>query len=235
MYRCVILCAVLALAPTTSDAADVNWSGFYAGVSGGYGWANSDWRNTATTPAATFFDYQPGQGTSFGVQGLFGGAHIGINAQNGRWVYGAELTALGSAIDGNFTSNVPSGAGDDQLKAELNARFLATARSGYAWGNWLAYAKGGYALAHIHLSVSDTTPPNTGFGSDSQWRGGPTLGIGFEQALTPNVSVAAEYNRLWLGSGTYQLGGGAGTYTWNVGIRDVDLVMAKLSYRFASR
>lgn len=235
MYRRVILIGVVALAPIAAPAAELNWAGAYAGVTGGYGWANSDWRNTASTPAATFFDYQPGQGTSFGLQGLFGGADIGVNAQAGPWVYGVDVTALVSDIAGTFTSTVSSGAGDDQFKADLNALFLATGRAGYAWSTWLAYLKGGYALAHIHLSVTDATLPNTGFGSDSQWRGGPTVGIGVEQALTPEVSFAAEYNHVWLGSGTYQLGGSAGTYTWNVGIRDIDLVVMKLNYRFASR
>ena len=170
-----------------------------------------------------------------GLAGVFGGAQAGVNFQSGPWVYGLEAAIDGSGVESNFTSTAPSSARDDQFKARLDVLVLLTGRAGYTWNNMLAYAKGGYALTRIHLSVSDTNPPMTGSGSDAQWHSGPTVGAGVEQALTPQLSLAAEYNHIWLGSGTYQLGGGAGNYTWNVNIRDINLFMVKLNYRFAAR
>jgi hypothetical protein len=48
----------------------------------------------------------------------------------------------------------------------------------------------------------------------------------------PALSLAVEYNYAELAGGSYQLGGGAGNYAWNVRTRSVNLVWAKLNYRF---
>jgi len=215
------------VAPTVRD-----WSGVYAGLNAGYGWAGADWLDTTSSPAATFFDYTPGQGFSNRLSGVFGGAQVGVNFQNGSWVFGVEAMLDASALEGNFTSNTPLGAGDDQFKARVEALAVVSGKIGYAVGNWLAYGKAGYAAAKIHASVNDTTPPATGSGSASQWRSGPAAGLGFEYGVTPALSIGIEYDHLWLDSGSYQLGGSAGTYIWNVGIRDVDLLMARLNYHF---
>jgi outer membrane immunogenic protein len=229
-----ILAALLALAPDHSRAAGPltgDWSGFYVGLNAGGGWSSSHWVNKTSAPAATFFDYTPGQGFSNGLSGLIGGAQLGVNFQNGRWVYGLEAMLDGSGISGNFASTSPFGAGDDQFKAGLNALFLGTGRIGYSWNDWLAYGKAGYAAGRIHLSVTDNVGPTTGSGSASQWRSGPTAGIGIEYRLTPQFSIAAEYEYIRLNSGTYQLGGGAGSYRWDVGIRDINLLMVRMNYR----
>jgi outer membrane immunogenic protein len=231
-----ILAALVALAPNGARAAGpltADWSGVYFGLNAGGGWSSADWLNKTSTPAATCFDYTPGQGFSNGVSGVFGGAQLGINFQNGPWVFGLEAMLDGSSISGDFSSTSLFGAGDDQFKARLDALFLGTGRVGYSWNDWLAYGKAGYAAGKIHLSVSDTVAPTTGSGSASQWRSGPTVGLGIEYRLTPQFSVAAEYDYVRLNAGRYQLGGGAGSYIWDVGIRDVNLLMVRMNYRFA--
>jgi outer membrane immunogenic protein len=234
MRRFVFAAVVLlALAPCQSRAADA-WSGAYAGVNFGGAWSSADWRNAASSPLASFFDYAPGQGFSNDLAGVIGGAQVGINFQRGPWVLGIEAMLDASDIDGDFTSNLPAGAADDKFEAQIEALFLATARVGYAWDNWLVYGKAGYAAARINLSVSDSTPPNTGSGNDSQWHSGPVAGIGVEYRLTPQLSLAAEYNHVWLDSGSYQLGGGTGNYSWDVDIGGINILMARLNWRFAS-
>jgi outer membrane immunogenic protein len=239
MRCCVwVLAAVAALAPSIAGAAEKTWadrwSGVYGGLTIGGGFANSDWTNTKSKPAGSFFDYTPGQGFSDGLSGVFGGAQIGVNMQRGPWVVGLELMVDASDIGDDFNSNSGLGAADDKFKAKIDTLFLATGRIGYAWDEWLAYAKGGYAAARLKVSVSDNTAPSTGSGSDSQWRSGPVVGLGIEYRITPELSIAAEYNHIWLDSGSYQLGGSAGSYLWDVDVSGVDLVMARLNYRFAS-
>lgn len=244
MRTALIVAAILAATLSPAQAGDLflkagsvtavaNWSGMYVGLNAGLGISNPDWRNRASAPAASFFDYTPGQGFSDSFAGMLGGAQIGFNIQRGPWVFGLEAMLDGTAIGTDFTSNAPLGAGDDQFKARLDALFIATGRLGYAWDNWLAYGKAGYAAGKVRISVSDTVGPTTGSGSDSQWRSGPVVGLGIEYRINSQLSLSAEYNHVWLDSGTYQLGGGAGNYLWDVDIGGINLVMARLNYRFA--
>lgn len=80
--------------------------------------------------------------------------------------------------------------------------------------------------------MSDNVGASTGSGSDSQWRTGPTVGLGIEYGITPNLSFAVEYDYIRLNSGSYQLGGSTGSYLWDIDTRNVNVVMAKLNYRF---
>jgi outer membrane immunogenic protein len=234
MRRCLcVISVVLAFVPGGAWAADANWSGLYAGLGAGFGWSSGKWTNQTSTPAGAFFDYVPGQGFSDNQSGPLGVAQIGFNIQNGPWVFGAEAMVAGADISGKFKSNVTSGAADDEFEARLDALVLGTVRVGYAWDNLLAYGKAGYGMAHIHVSVSDVTLPTTGSGNASQWRSGPTFGLGLEYRLTQQLSIAAEYDYLHLESGDYDLGGGAGSYVWDVGIRDVNMLLVRMNYRFA--
>lgn len=215
-------------APIVSRAYD--WSGLYVGANLGWGWASADWTNTANT--TLFGDSVPPNGFSHAAQGVVGGGQIGFNVQTGSWVYGVEVLLDATGIDGKRTSTV--GAADDQFTGSVEALLLLTGRVGYSVDNWLAYLKGGYAGAHVRAAVSDTVGPSTGSGSSSQWRSGWTIGGGVEYGLTRSLSLGFEYNYVELQSGSHELGGGTGSYAWDVRLRRFHLMLAKLSYRFNS-
>src|SRR5262245_5135992 len=58
-----------------SVVAYYNWTGFYVGINGGYGWGDSSW----TSPAI-----------SNTPKGWLAGGTLGFNYQVGSWVFGLE-------------------------------------------------------------------------------------------------------------------------------------------------
>jgi outer membrane immunogenic protein len=206
-----------------------DWSGLYAGANVGFGTVTGDWQNLNNT--TLFGDAVPGDSFSSRVSGISGGGQVGFNLQSGPWVYGVE--AMFDAADINKPHTSPFGAADDSFDARIRALLLGSARLGYAWQNWLGYLKGGYAAAYVRVSVSDVVAPSTGGGADSAWRSGPTIGAGFEYAMTPAFSLGVEYNYIRLDGGTYQLGDASGSYLWDVDLRDVHLVLARLNYKLS--
>ena len=61
---------------------------------------------------------------------------------------------------------------------------------------------------------------------------GPAIGVGFEYAVNPTVSVALEYNYLRLSDADYQLGDSAGTYLWRIDVPDIHWIAVRLNCRF---
>jgi outer membrane immunogenic protein len=163
------------------------------------------------------------------MSGIIGGGQIGYNYQAGQWVFGLEAMLDASAIKSSQTSGF--GAADDKFEVEIKSFLLATGRLGYAWDKFLAYGKAGIAIANISASVTDNVGPTTGAGSDSRWRSGPTVGLGIEYGITPNLSLAVEYDYIRLSAASYQLGGGAGSYLWDLDAHNISQVMAKLNYK----
>lgn len=78
---------------------------------------------------------------------------------------------------------------------KLNDLWAFRARGGYAFGNSLVYATGGYAVGGMKHSFTTTNTvnafPRTG-GGDAK---GYQVGLGFEHKLTDNVSIGAEWLR----------------------------------------
>jgi len=217
-------------APAAVAAPLYNWSGIYIGGNIGYGWSDAGWTDQDDT--TLFGDYVPPDGFSNKLSGIIGGGQIGFNYQTGNWVLGAEAMFDAASVKGDFASDTLFGAGDDQFEARIKTLMLFTARVGYAWNNVLAYGKAGIAAANIEASVSDDVGPNTGSGSESHWLAGPTVGAGLEYGITPNLSIGAEYDYIHLDSSSYQLGDASGSYSWDVNVEDVHMVLAKLNYRF---
>ena len=102
-----------------------NWSGFYVGAMGGYGWS----------------------GSSF--SGGFAGGTIGGNAQFNNIVVGGELEGAWSNI-GQTVTILGLGSATDRVQAFGSA----TARLGFAVDNLLIYGKGGFAAASNNIKVS---------------------------------------------------------------------------------
>jgi len=165
-------------APPMPVAVGYNWSGFYAGVMGGYGW--SDRIRVDGFTAATNGD----------INGGFGGGTIGYNWQTpgSNFVWGLEVDAAASDIkyrDTGFIGVVPVTAED-----KIRSFGSVTGRLGVTSGAALFYVKGGYAWADNRLSVS--IPAATLY-SESKVHSGWTVGAGVEYMFAPSWSLKGEY------------------------------------------
>ena len=115
-------------APPAAVVAAYNWSGFYIGAMGGFGWE-----------------------TDAGSSG-FGGGTVGYNWQlpGSQFVFGVEVDAAGASIKDSFLVDV----GVTQ-ENKINAFGSVTGRAGFAIDAALLYAKGGYAWTNAKTSFTD--------------------------------------------------------------------------------
>ena len=211
-----------------------NWSGFYVGGQLGGSWTNENWKNTANN--SVFGDLIPGQGFAQRSSGIFGGGQIGYNWQASNYVFGLEGSIAGMNNRGTLNNTVFGLARDDVFSWRTNWMATVTGRVGYAWANNLIYAKGGYAGVSSRLAVSDTVGPFTGSGSASAWHNGWTVGAGWEYGVTQNWIVGLEYDYSAFQTKSYQLAGGAAplVYTFDAKPRDIQSVVARVSYKFGA-
>lgn len=210
------------LAPQVARAAPpvpfvYDWTGFYVGVHGGYGWGNKHWYFAPT-------------GTDQGdhnLKSLTGGGQIGFNYEMGGWVVGMEAQASW----GNFEGEHPL-APLPVVVFHSKADRLGTiaGRLGHAWGPSLLYVSGGAAFAREKFWITDgpIVVPSV-FGPET--RRGWMLGAGFEYGITPAWSAKIEYNYLNFGTIAFN--------QTTVNIYDIDqhmsVVKIGLNYRFWPR
>jgi len=194
-----------AKAPLMSPAVPPhNWAGFYAGGHFGYLWARTrvdDEGVTAERNART--------------DGVIGGAMIGYNWQVDRVVFGLE---------GDFGWTNARGVGSTppvlipvitQGPNSYDVRWTSHIRGrlGYAFGDWLVFAAGGFAAADLSfregaITTTFVQAPGGGGGGGGTLtaltRGGPiandggkyygwSIGGGIERAFTPNLVGRIEY------------------------------------------
>jgi outer membrane immunogenic protein len=160
-----------------SVVAYYNWTGFYAGINGGYGFGTSNWSALAGT------DIKP-------KGGLVGGT-VGYNWQSGAIVYGLEGDFDWSGVKGSVACVAGS--------CETANTWLATFRGrvGYAFDRWLPYITGGGAYGHVKAS---TTVPAFSTSKDQL---GWTAGAGLEYAFLGNWTAKLEYLYVDLGSSDF--------------------------------
>jgi len=162
-------------APVVSPAT--NWSGFYVGAMGGYGWSS---QISASIPGV-------GGGTinSNELSGGFGGGTIGYNwqAPGSQFVWGLEVDAAGGSIGESAT-----GFGVT-VSERINALGSVTGRIGLAANSALFYIKGGYAWANNQISATNGI---VSF-SESRVHSGWTVGGGVEWMFAPAWSLKGEY------------------------------------------
>jgi outer membrane immunogenic protein len=213
------IAAAMLTAPLGAQAADLphpaykapayvaplaaNWTGFYVGLNGGYGFGSSDWDSPAVSPDPT---------------GGMVGATIGYNFQTGMWVWGFEGDIDWSDMKGDVTC----GSGSCETKNDWFG--TARARLGYAgWNNWLPYVTGGAAFGDVKadLTTTGTTKSSTQIG----W----TAGAGVEWAFRSNWSFKLEY--LYADLGSFDCGTACGATVDNVTFT-TNLVRAGINYRF---
>jgi outer membrane immunogenic protein len=170
------------LAPPTYD-----WSGFYVGGFGGYGFGNQN-INNATGPAG-FANFT----ANFESHGPMAGGEVGYNWMVTRdIIFGLEGDGAWTNIRGN--DNFALGWDDaNHLKWVGSLR----ARSGFTVDRLLMFFTGGWAVGDI-----DHTNTNPGFGVDtfSAHRSGLTAGGGIAYAITNNLIGKIEYRYYDLGT-----------------------------------
>jgi outer membrane immunogenic protein len=209
-----------------------SWSGIYVGGGAGYAWGRSV---EDMTVGGTFI-----QRATPDLDGGIWGGHVGFNYQRGALVLGAEAQWL-SGIDGSALG--PAFAPPSTLlirgTVDVESVALLKAKLGYAFGRWLPYVTAGYATSEIKSRFQDFN--FTGLVplvSDKERHGGWVLGAGIDHALTPNWILGVEYLHIDFDNGIHI---GTNAFGANPGIRshrvdaEMDLVMARLSYKFGPR
>lgn len=107
-------------APAPEYNPAFSWTGPYAGLLAGYGWAN--FNDGGTTGA-----------------GWLAGGYVGYNVQGpSNWVYGLEADAMWSGI-----------AGSNLNSDRINYLATLRPRIGYAFGDFLLYGTGGLAVGGV--------------------------------------------------------------------------------------
>ena len=238
MKKLVIGAAFAAISSASAFAADLpmqsyksppvvaqvyNWTGFYVGVNGGYGWGTQD----PMTPLSNRFDR-----TSFNTSGGMFGGTIGAQIQQGYVVLGVEGDLDWANIKGSgITTPTIGGLILPGLPITLNmatnvsAVGTARLRAGVAMNNWLFYATGGAAF--IKSSANGTSIAGVPCGtlgvlpncSASSLRPGLAAGLGAEWGFAQNWSAKVEY--LYIES----LGSG-------VSVDHLNTIRGGINYRF---
>jgi outer membrane immunogenic protein len=166
--------------PAPIAAALFNWSGFYLGINGGYGWGQA--RLEAVSGSTGFFN----------VNGGLVGGTIGWNwqAPGSAIVWGIEGDLDWTNIHG--TTPCPNPA----FTCGAENSWLGTVRGrlGWAANTVLLYATGGFAFGDVNATVSGSPGQKA---TQTGW----TVGGGVEAAIARNWSVKAEY--LYVDLGTF--------------------------------
>ncbi len=154
-----------------------NWSGFYIGINGGYGFGNSNWTDAAGNTSG-----------NFSVNGGLAGGTLGYNYQIGQLVLGIEgdydwQNLRGSSNTGNCT---PAGAFGANCATSSNYIGTVRGRVGYAFDRIMLYATAGGAVTDVKASQAAVPWVST-----TEW--GWTAGAGIEGAVTDNLTAKIEY------------------------------------------
>jgi high affinity Mn2+ porin len=199
-------CAELALPLKAAPRADAfDWTGSYLGGHVGYASGHSNWTTNATSvaqlPQAGVLNfYQPPDAWT-GTGSYFSGLQAGYNWMlPSRLVLGVEADILfPNLITGDqrlTTASVGPAVYDERVLIGGTVR----GRIGYAFGNWLPYATGGFAWTFDRVAFSDIdaarsarTLEEVSIDRQLLWRFGWTIGAGLEFPFAPNWTARAEY------------------------------------------
>lgn len=152
------------------------WTGFYAGIKAGYGWA----------PNTKFYSPLAVANANNFAQGALAGLFAGYNHQyNNNVVLGIETEMNITGIRGMTTCPNPI------ARCGENVNWLGATRlrAGYAFDQWLPFIAAGASYSGIRVETRDLFVAR----ASEKARLGWNVGAGLEYAFTSNVSVRAEY------------------------------------------
>ena len=191
-----------------------SWTGYYAGINGGYAWGQSSWSDPAVGANSG----------NFNTSGGLVGGQLGYNWQTGAIVLGIETDADWMSVKGSTAGlgGVCAFDGGGQCQTQQSWVGTTRARVGYAFDRWLPYVTGGVAYGNIQAVQPTGTSASTNIG----W----TAGAGLEYAIDRKWSAKLEYLHIDLGTATF-MGAASSTSTLAVPVTN-ELVRAGINYRW---
>jgi outer membrane immunogenic protein len=199
-----------------AEPAGVDWSGFYVGLHGGWGWADADAEygdEYANEYCGESYETkliwlgQPGCAVGLEPDGGFVGAQAGFNYMFDN---GLMLGVEGDYALASLNDSGEGGTGIFNTHVDLEIDQLASVRGrlGMAMGQWLPFVTAGWGWAQADRSTFNSL---FGSSSESNWHDGWTAGLGAEYAIDDRWSVKAEYRYYDLGEENYGVAAPGGT------------------------
>jgi high affinity Mn2+ porin len=189
--------------PPAPAPSAYDWTGFYVGAHLGYVGGASDWSATATGSAAPFasgsLDLFQSYDAFKDTGSYFGGLQAGYNYMlPNRVVLGTEADVsfptfpnLAGISIGGSSALVSPAAGAESYSENVLSFGTLRGRIGYAPGNWLFYATGGFAWTYDQLTLTNATTGATDM--PFLWRFGWAAGAGVEVPVAPHWTARLEY------------------------------------------
>ena len=206
-----------------SVAYKSSWTGFHAGVTGGYGWGHSE--------LSAIVQGVSEDGNTDLHGGMIGGL-AGYDYDFGNGIVAGIVADMSwSGINGGSCIH-PSGVSCATSQADMNVdlNWLATARlkAGYKVNDdFLIYATGGLAFGGVDVSVNS---PQF-HGSDAQTQIGWALGGGVEYRISEPITIGLEYLYVDLGKQSYDFSNDHGHAQGDLKF-NTQLLRATLQWRF---
>jgi len=193
------------------SASHVNWEGFYVGGQGGYGSSDENFNGSTTNMIAALIDsnviqqmgvaqWNLGLGKESARTSSYG-AFVGYNWQWEDVVIGLEASYLHGSFGGATSASrelVSSAALSDGFFHDVRATSAAAiaitdmatfrGRAAYAWGCFLPYAFGGFALGNANITRSATIDDAVSL-----------TALGAFTPLQPSSSTNVQHNHLIYG------------------------------------
>jgi outer membrane immunogenic protein len=181
--------------PVASD-----WTGFYAGLHGGYGFGTTD---MSVTDGGGF-------STDYDLNGWLAGAQAGYNhqfGQSGSWLIGLEGDIALSGIEGSYSDTA---AFDERATTEVDWLATVRGRAGWVNGRFMPFVTGGIAFAGVDHRIGPTGL--TGPVSTSDVLFGWTAGGGIEAMIDQQWTARLDYLYVDLEDVDFTTAGGTGTF-----------------------
>jgi outer membrane immunogenic protein len=209
-------------------AAIYDWSGFYAGLNGGWGSSHKCWDVVPVVAGPLL-----AEGCHDATGGTIGG-QIGYRWQAASWVFGLEAQGNWADFTGSrLSTQFINVAGDANDRTRISSFGLFTGQIGYAWNSALLYVKGGAAVTADRYEHTFSAT-NVVFDSSRETRWGGVIGAGLEYGFAPNWSAAIEYDHMFMGTRdlNFNLATTGVLSTVDRIKQDVDLVTVRVNYRW---
>jgi high affinity Mn2+ porin len=221
-------------APPPAASTAYDWTGFYVGGHLGYAGGNSTW---STTGASGEFSLAEPVDVFSETGSFFDGLQAGYNyTLPNRYVIGVEgdvsfpsfPNLSGISIGGASALSAPAIGLETYSETALTFGTLR-GRIGYAPGNWLFYATGGFAWSYDQLTLTNLATGTTDM--PFLWRLGWAAGAGVEAPIAPHWTARLEYLFTDYGKSNVVFANNGQSFTSNFSLQEL---RAGLNYQFGN-